>query len=157
MTVAARWRSARSPPGSFLELGQHDRNLAKLIAWLWWARRRKPFHRAHTGKVYQKLNLEAPGHLRVSHAAGSTRNSLVMNTRYRRRRAATAYHEAGHAVIAQVLGCQVMLVSIVRRGTSRGRARSDSPWDSEQNAWILLAGPTAQWMSGYCTRRTVWR
>jgi hypothetical protein len=80
-----------------------------------------------------------------------------MDTRYRRRRAATAYHEAGHAVIAHVLGCQVMLVSIVRQGTTRGRARSDSPGDPEQNAWILLAGPTAQWMSGYCTRRTVWR
>ena len=60
-------------------------------------------------------------------------------------------------MIAHMLGCQVMLVSIVRQGTTRGRAHSDSPGDPEQNAWILLAGPTAQWMSGYCTRRSVWR
>ena len=88
---------------------------------------------------------------------GQPRKIARMNTRYRRRRAATAYHEAGHAVIAHMLGCQVVLVSIVRQGTTRGRAHSDSPGDPEQNAWILLAGPTAQWMSGYCTRRSVWR
>lgn len=55
-----------------------------------------------------------------------------------------AYHEAGHAVVAAVLGYAPIRVTVVRDGDCMGKVTVQAKFSVEENAAYLLAGSIAE-------------
>ncbi len=79
--------------------------------------------------------------------------------RERRARRATAHHEAGHAVIAWVLGLTVGSASIQQQGDSCGRVEIDVPRSVKRGTWMdpsvrmWAEGNIMAQMSGFIAER----